>query len=325
VNESPTHAHHRYAINFADFPLRRDDLGFTWKDANERQRTECLRDGIVPLDYPDPVAADWPDLLTIVEERVKPERLAQNREIRARYWWRYGERAPALYDAIRGLKRVLAISLTTKHMAFAFLPSGTIYAHRLGVFAREDYATFTLLQSRVHEVWARALSSTQTDRLLYTPFDVVETFPEPSDDADLAPLEAAGRRYYETRAALMQTTGQGLTVLYNRFNDPEERDQAIVDLRELHAAMDREVLDAYGWTDLHPVAIYEREWEVEEGEQPAPWRLRWPEADRDMVLARLLELNQRRHEEESQEIPPTLPPRRRRRRVAPTELVTLLN
>ena len=27
---------------------------------------------IVPIDYPDPVAADWPDLLEIVERHVKP-------------------------------------------------------------------------------------------------------------------------------------------------------------------------------------------------------------------------------------------------------------
>ena len=44
VNTSPTHAHHRYVINFR----------------------EWLRNGIVPLEYPHPVAADWPELLKIV-------------------------------------------------------------------------------------------------------------------------------------------------------------------------------------------------------------------------------------------------------------------
>ena len=98
VNGSPTHAHHRYVIDFADFPLKREELGFAWRDANEHQRTACLREGIVPLDYPEPVAADWPDLLAIVTEKVRPERLAQNRETRARFWWRFGERADAYVD-----------------------------------------------------------------------------------------------------------------------------------------------------------------------------------------------------------------------------------
>ena len=78
VNSSPTHDHHRYVINFRDWPLRRADLGATWQDADGQQRRDWCRDGIVPLDYPEPVAADSPELLAIVEEKVKPERLAQN-------------------------------------------------------------------------------------------------------------------------------------------------------------------------------------------------------------------------------------------------------
>ena len=63
VNTSPTHAHHRYVINFRDYPLRREDSGELWVDANEDRRREWLRSGIVPLDYPWPVANDWPDLV----------------------------------------------------------------------------------------------------------------------------------------------------------------------------------------------------------------------------------------------------------------------
>ena len=69
VNNSPEHPHHRYVVNFADFPLRREDQGASWTSASGRQCTNWLRSGIVPLDYPEPVAADWPALLEIVEER----------------------------------------------------------------------------------------------------------------------------------------------------------------------------------------------------------------------------------------------------------------
>ena len=41
-----------------------------------------------------------------------------------------------------------------------------------------------------------------------------------------------------------------MTNTCNRFHDPEERDPRIAKLRELHAAMDRAVFDAYGWTDI---------------------------------------------------------------------------
>lgn len=75
---------------------------------------QTLRAGIVPLDYPDLVAADWPDLLAIVWERVKPSRDQDNREVRKRFWLQYAERAPALYEAIAPLNCVLVFSMSEK-------------------------------------------------------------------------------------------------------------------------------------------------------------------------------------------------------------------
>jgi hypothetical protein len=327
VNESPTHAHHRYAIDFFDFPLQREEMSPTWAEADERQRQRqrWLTLGIVPLDYIDPVAADWPHLLAIVRERVKPERDPQTREALRVRWWQHAEKRPGLYQAVDGLERVLAISRVNAHFGFAFLPAGVIFSEQLIVEAVNTFGWFALLQSRIHEIWARFFASSLEDRLRYTPSDCFETFPLPVPAKGITGLEGVGQTYYEARAALMQATNRGLTATYNRFTDPEDQDAAIVHLRELHAAMDRAVLDAYGWAGLRPVAVHEREWEAEEGEKLAPWRLRWPEPDRDEVLARLLDLNRRRHEEESQNIPFPKLPRRGRRRDPPPGGLTLLD
>ena len=104
MNNHPRHEHHRYVINFRDWPLCRDDLGESWTAATDQQRKAWLRAGIVPLDYPSPVAEDWPDLLAILEERVKPARAhltgnAIGRK-RAKFWWQYGSLAKELYAAI---------------------------------------------------------------------------------------------------------------------------------------------------------------------------------------------------------------------------------
>ena len=77
VNTSPTHSHHRYVINFESYPLRREETGQPWTGADGEQRRNWLRKGTVPVDYPGPVATDWPELIGIVEEKAKPERLAQ--------------------------------------------------------------------------------------------------------------------------------------------------------------------------------------------------------------------------------------------------------
>ena len=55
----------------------------------------------------------------------------------------------------------------------------------------------------------------------------------------------------------MIENNEGLTKTYNRFHDPEDRSQDILELRRLHAAMDRAVLEAYGWHDLAKTAICE--------------------------------------------------------------------
>ena len=299
VNTSPTHAHHRYVINFEDFPLRRAELQGTWKGADEQKRTAWLRTGIVPLDYPDPVAADWPDLLAIVEAKVKPQRNKDKREVRRKYWWRFGETTPALFAAIAGLERVLTISRVSQWVAFTFLPSRMVYAERLVVFPFEREAMFAVLQSQAHESWARFYSYSLEERFAYGPADCFETFPFPPDFENDPALEAAGRAYYEFRAELMVRNDEGLTRTYNRFHDPNETAPDILKLRELHAAMDRAVLDAYGWTDIQPVCEFLLDYEEEEDGETAsrrkkPWRYRWPEEIHDEVLARLLALNTER-------------------------------
>ena len=74
VNNSPTHAYHRYAIDFEDFPLRRDPSAtHPWHQLTEETQRAKLRSGIVSADYPWPVAEDWPDLLEIVKTRSTRE------------------------------------------------------------------------------------------------------------------------------------------------------------------------------------------------------------------------------------------------------------
>ncbi len=307
LNTSPTHAHHRYVINFRDWPLRRDDIGETWKEADDHRRKELRRQPVVPSDYPDPVAADWPELLDIVRNKVKPRRAHLTRNPigrrRATYWWQYGSSATQLYAATARKQRVLAINCgATPHHAFTFLPIRMVFAHVLAVFPLDTHAAFCTLQSRVHEIWARFFGSSLEDRLRYTPSDIFETFPFPNKWETHPSLEAAGKAYSDFRADLMVRNAKGLTKTYNHFHDPNEAAPKIVQLRDLHAAMDRAVLDAYGWTDVPTDCDFVLDYEIDEeewGRKKKPYRYRWPDNVRDDVLARLLELNGQRAAEEA--------------------------
>jgi hypothetical protein len=318
VNSSPTHAHHRYVINF-----------------EERSEEECRR--------------KWPELMAIVERKVKSGRLAQNREIRARYWWRFGETCPALYASIAGNERLLAVARIANALAFTYLQAQMVYNEKTVVFSEVRPWQFALVQSRTHEQFTRFLSSSLKDDLQYTPTVCFETFPFPAallDSNATAPahaatsqnLEAIGERYHQFRAELMVRNNEGLTSTYNRFHDPAETSSGHLELRILHGEMDQAVLNAYGWSDVPtacgfgldyldseedaqlPDELQERIdsgelffWEAGEaldfqgqlqacgaitGRRKLPWRYRWPDAVRDDVLARLLALNAERYEEE---------------------------
>jgi hypothetical protein len=89
---------------------------------------------------------------------------------------------------------------------------------------------------------------------------------------------------------------EGLTSIYNRYHDPEERDPGIFRLRELHAQMDRAVLAAYGWSDIARDCMFVLDYEVDDelSDRLKPYRYRWPDEVRDEILGRLLDLNTER-------------------------------
>jgi hypothetical protein len=270
VNDDPAHGHHRYVIDFFDRPLE--------------------------------LAAEWPELLAVVRDRVKPERDTQKRDALRERWWQFAEKRPGLIAAKADTEYALSCALHSKDLSFARLPARAVFSHGLAVFPLDSYGAFCALQSRPHEVWARFFGSSLEDRLRYTPSDCFETFPFPPGWETDPALEAAGREYYEFRAALMVRNNEGLTKTYNRFHDPDERSPDILQLRDLHEAMDRAVLLAYGWDSVPTRCEFLLDYEVDEEEavsrRKKPWRYRWPEEVRDDVLARLLELNAERAAEE---------------------------
>jgi len=220
VNTSPTQDFDRYVISFGEMSLEQ--------------------------------AEAWPDLIAIVREKVKPERDQNNRDVRKRYWWRFAETTPALYAALAPLKRCLVTLFTSKHLTISFVDTSCILANTLYVFPLDSHTAFAVLQSRIHEPWARLLSSSMKTDLRYAASDCFDTFPFPlpSPRTVLPAVEAVGEALYEARARFMLETDQGLTKTYNALKDPSSTDERVLTLRRLHEAMDRAVLDAYGWSDL---------------------------------------------------------------------------
>jgi hypothetical protein len=249
-------------------------------------------------------AKQYPDLLRIVEEKVKPERAKLKDSIptqakRKKFWWQFGSPASQLYHAIAPLRRVLVRALTSEFHMMAFVPKDYIFSHALGVFAFDDDYHFALLQSSVHEVWVWRNASSLESRNRYTPTDCFDTFPFPLEEyrrvasgewrvealqGSFAEAARIGAEYHEHRHQIMLARKLGLTKVYNLFHDPACTDGDIARLRELHAEVDGAILACYGWQDLDPAHAF---YPNDRGQTRYTIS---PEARRE-VLARLVELN----------------------------------
>jgi hypothetical protein len=271
VNTSPTHAFDRYVINFGPVPL---------EDAE-----------------------DWPDLIKIIRERVKPERdkLNDNADGRRRkqYWWHFGRFTPALEAAIAPLDRCLITMRVKKHNAFTFVPNNCVFANTMYVFPFDKHGQFAVLQSRAHDLWTVALSSTLGMTQNYSATDCFENFPFPAPDPRtvIPALEDIGKRLYETRAAFMLENNQGLTKTYNALKSPTVTDPKILDLRTLHEELDRQVLSAYAdqtgdktWSEIQVPPFTTPATDAEKSAQ---------DFFKESLLDRLHELNAQRAAEES--------------------------
>ena len=139
--------------------------------------------------------------MEIVEGKVKPERLklGDNRDaqIRKRNWWHFGGYTGQGYSLpFVGWSECWCNSQVSQYLAFAFLPCRPgVYSHALNVFALSDLLPrFALLQSRVHEIWARFFASSMKDDLRYTPSDCFETFPFPEGFETTRPSKRSAKR-----------------------------------------------------------------------------------------------------------------------------------
>lgn len=286
LNSRPDQSPSRWVINFHDWPLNRGAEGY-WAFADDRTKTAWRRTGSVPADYPGPVAADYPDLLAIVEEKVKPERARNSRASRRERWWQFGERASDLYATIADMESVWVAAQTSKYLSLSRQTVLTVFSHMTVVFASGENTFFACVNASCHGEWLFEYCSSLETRMRYLPTDGFETFPLPPANAD---LETIGEAYYRHRQSIMANCEEGLTKTYNRFHNPEVTDPDIVELRRLHVELDQTVAAAYGWQDL----------DLGHGFHETRQGLRYTlsETARREVLDRLLELNHERYAEE---------------------------
>lgn len=238
------------------------------------------------------LAREWVEPWAWLEQHLKPERLQKDPvkyPAMVEQWWQFWRPRRELYSKIEGFDRVVAIALVSKIVMPAFVSTGQVFSHMLGVFVSSDPAMLSLLSGSSHYWWAASRASTLETRIRYTPSDVFETFPLCELTHEMRDL-GDGLDTYRRDVMLARQTG--LTKTYNLVFDPTVHDEDIQELRRIHKVIDEATVRAYGWDDLLD--------KLDHGFHPAGRDLRYtigPAAQRE-ILDRLLELNHERYAEE---------------------------
>jgi hypothetical protein len=180
-----------------------------------------------------------------VKEYVKPQRDTVIRDSTREKWWQYGEKRPAMRQAIEKLPYCFAVPAFSKWYIFTiFQHSRMLPGNKNYIVAFDDKAILGFLCSKLHRDWVYAQMATIKADPSYTNTTCFETFPFlwHADEALKAPVREIMTALDDYRMAEMHTRQWGITRLYNTFfHEPASK------LHKLHRQLDEAVCAVYGW------------------------------------------------------------------------------
>lgn len=223
----------------------------------------------------------------IVSEKVKPERLKKDVNKYPRMvneWWQHWNPRTELNLKMESVSAVVALARVSKLMIPARVTSKQVLSSALVVFPLEDYAFFGLVSSWFHRSWGQWWGSKMRNDYRYSISDCFDTFPLP---APTKPLESLGKKLDSLQKEIALNRNIGLTKLYTLVNLTDCKDQDILQLRELHEQIDREVALAYKFD------IELGEFEISDFKGQPQWGP--PQSQRIEILQLLLAENNRQH------------------------------
>jgi type II restriction/modification system DNA methylase subunit YeeA len=237
---------------------------------------------------------------------VKPYRDGVRDRQRKEKWWQFGRSGSNLRGALSPLSRMIVTPRVSKYRLFSWQSHQIRPSDATNAIARDDDATFGILHSRFHELWALRMGTFLGvgNDPRYTPSTTFETFPFPEGltpnipaadyaaDPRAQKIAAAAARLNELRENwlnppdLVNRVPEVVPGYPDRILPKDDAAAATLKKRTLtnlynarpawldhaHKALDEAVAEAYGWGD--------------------DWRA--GKLTEDEILARLFRLNQER-------------------------------
>ena len=177
-----------------------------------------------------------------IKTYVKPGRDKNRRKVTRINWWKYGEKRPAMRQAIAPLSYYFAVPRVSKWAVSIPISCNWLCGDLNVVVASDDYYILGILNSNIHRLWVQAQSSTLGLTIRYTHKTCFETFPFPQMPSKKIVQQIRNKtiELHEYRTQQMEQKQWGITKLYNEyFHEPASK------LYQLHQQLDKLVIQAY--------------------------------------------------------------------------------
>lgn len=191
----------------------------------------------------------FPALYRHIQETVKPVRHALTGQIHQPHYWKFWDLRPELYAATSSLRSVIVCPRVAQVITFARVDARQIFGDRVVVFASDNVALLSVLQSVVHSTWIDRFRTDMGKAPTYVVGKCFRTFPL-INYSNSVELEAVGARYEACRATAMTDHQVGLTKLQALVSNEGLNTPSIAGLRLAQTALDEATVRAYGWSDI---------------------------------------------------------------------------
>ncbi len=263
------------------------------------------------------IEENWPIAFQFLIQEVQstrtPEALKSYKGLHER-WWQFWNHRAGLMRKLREKKRFIGFAKATKYPFCMMAPSEWLYTNQVLLIEENRVDLFAICLSSFFRNWLYGFSvrslGADTNTLRLSIREAVSTFALPNDTVSIAGRDHAAR-FQDVLVAWSDQNQCGLTDALNAVNTPSCNDPAICELRQIMAAIDAEVAQAYSWDDLDISYDFR---EFSGGSARDSWRWALSEELTTELMHRLTELNRHRFDELSQAPANALNPAKRGRR-----------
>ncbi|MFE9084626.1 Eco57I restriction-modification methylase domain-containing protein [Brevundimonas sp. NPDC003935] len=246
------------------------------------------------------IETEWPIayrfLIEIVLPTRTPKALKSYKGLVDR-WWQFWNHRAAQMRQLRARPQFIAFAKAAKYPICVLAPTEWIYTNKVVLVEEANKNVHPICLSSMFQIWLRNYSvrslGGDNNTLTLSVSEALATFPFPKGHVPEDAI-AAARDFQDTLVSWSRRNSAGMTDAMNAVHSSASGDTEIVAMRDLLERIDAGVADAYGWSGLDLAHGFQDDTDDKNANSSHHGL---DEQTRDLVLAKLIELNRQRYQE----------------------------